>query len=84
MLMRRSPEVGQDPPVRRAALPLIVLALLVAVFPANLHMALHPEDYPQFPPAAEGAKRRWISQPSVPPDRTVSVWPELTTSPVLV
>jgi uncharacterized membrane protein len=27
------------------------LALLVAVFPANLHMALHPERYPRIPPA---------------------------------
>jgi uncharacterized membrane protein len=28
-----------------------LLALLVAVFPANLHMALHPERYPRIPPA---------------------------------
>jgi uncharacterized membrane protein len=28
-----------------------LIALLVAVFPANLHMALHPESYPRFPPA---------------------------------
>lgn len=28
-----------------------LIALLVAVFPANLHMALHPDDYPRFPPA---------------------------------
>lgn len=27
-----------------------LIALLVAVFPANLHMALHAEDYPNFPP----------------------------------
>ena len=26
-----------------------LVALLVAVFPANLHMALHPRDFPQFP-----------------------------------
>ncbi len=26
-------------------------ALLVAVFPANLHMALHPDRYPNLPPA---------------------------------
>ena len=26
-----------------------LLALLVAVFPANLHMALNPRDYRQFP-----------------------------------
>lgn len=28
-----------------------LLALLVAVFPANLHMALHVERYPRVPPA---------------------------------
>lgn len=27
-----------------------VIALLVAVFPANLHMALNPELFPRFPP----------------------------------
>lgn len=26
-----------------------LIATLVAVFPANLHMALHPEDYPDIP-----------------------------------
>src|SRR4051794_7533500 len=29
-----------------------LIALLVAVFPANLHMALHPEAYPEFSPVA--------------------------------
>jgi uncharacterized membrane protein len=29
-----------------------LVAVLVAVFPANLHMALHPERYPQIPHAA--------------------------------
>jgi uncharacterized membrane protein len=29
-----------------------LIALLIAVFPANLHMALHPGQYPDFPPAA--------------------------------
>ena len=28
-----------------------LIALLVAVFPANVHMALHPESYPWAPPA---------------------------------
>lgn len=28
-----------------------LIALLVAVFPANLHMALHPERYPRIRPA---------------------------------
>jgi uncharacterized membrane protein len=27
-----------------------IIALLIAVFPANLHMALHPEDYANIPP----------------------------------
>ena len=26
-----------------------LIATLIAVFPANLHMALHPERYPQIP-----------------------------------
>ena len=29
-----------------------LIALLFAVFPANLHMALHAEQYPDFSPAA--------------------------------
>lgn len=28
-----------------------LIALLIAVFPANLHMALHPERFPRIPPA---------------------------------
>ena len=28
------------------------IATLVAVFPANLHMAQHPEDYPEVPGGA--------------------------------
>jgi uncharacterized membrane protein len=28
-----------------------LIATLIAVFPANLHMALHPERYKQIPPA---------------------------------
>lgn len=28
-----------------------LIALLVAVFPANIHMALHPDLFPEFPPA---------------------------------
>lgn len=35
-----------------------LIALLVAVFPANLHMALHPERFPDLPPAA-----LWIRLP---------------------
>jgi uncharacterized membrane protein len=29
-----------------------LLALLVAVYPANIHMALHPEQFADMPPAA--------------------------------
>lgn len=29
-----------------------LIALLIAVFPANLHMAVHPELYPEIPTAA--------------------------------
>ncbi|HEY1189099.1 MAG TPA: DoxX family membrane protein [Gemmata sp.] len=32
-----------------------LIALLVAVFPANLHMALHPEAFPNVPPAVAWA-----------------------------
>ena len=35
-----------------------LLALLIAVFPANLHMALHAEDFPDMPAAAV-----WIRLP---------------------
>ena len=33
-----------------------LIALLVAVFPANLHMAVHPELYPEIPAAALWAR----------------------------
>lgn len=29
-----------------------LVALLIAVFPANIHMALHPEQFPQMSPAS--------------------------------
>lgn len=35
-----------------------IIAVLIAVFPANLHMALHPESYPDINPAA-----LWIRLP---------------------
>jgi len=35
-----------------------LVLLLIAVFPANLHMALHPEQFARFPPAA-----LWIRLP---------------------
>jgi uncharacterized membrane protein len=36
------------PRTRRAA-GWWLIATLIAVFPANVHMALHPDDYPQIP-----------------------------------
>jgi uncharacterized membrane protein len=33
-----------------------LIALLVAVFPANLHMAFHPDSYPEFSPVALWAR----------------------------
>ena len=33
-----------------------LIALLIAVFPANLHMAVHPELYPEIPAAALWAR----------------------------
>jgi uncharacterized membrane protein len=33
-----------------------LLATLVAIFPANVHMALHPEEYKQIPAAALWAR----------------------------
>ncbi len=33
-----------------------LIALLVAVFPANLHMALHPEQFPDLPPVVLWAR----------------------------
>ena len=35
-----------------------LIALLIAVFPANLNMALHPDHFPQFPQAS-----LWIRLP---------------------
>lgn len=34
----------------------VLIALLVAVFPANLHMALHPDQYPSLPAAGLWAR----------------------------
>ena len=33
-----------------------LIATLVAVYPANVHMALHPEKFPKIPPAALWAR----------------------------
>ncbi|MGI8413784.1 MAG: DoxX family protein [Solirubrobacteraceae bacterium] len=37
-----------------------LIATLIAVLPANVHMALHPEDYPQVP---GGARALWARLP---------------------
>lgn len=42
--------VGVLLPRVRALAGVGIVALLVAVFPANLHMALHPERFPEIPP----------------------------------
>lgn len=42
--------LSADPKVRRAGGWWLV-ATLIGVFPANLHMALHPDRYPQLPKA---------------------------------
>ncbi len=44
--------LGTLHPATRRAAGWWLLAVLVAVFPANVHMALHPERYPQIPAAA--------------------------------
>ena len=51
--------IASAPTVRRAAGWWLV-ATLVAIFPANLHMALHPERYPQVP---GGRRSLWARLP---------------------
>lgn len=43
--------VGLQIPLVRKLAAYGLIALLVAVFPANIHMALHPEAFPQIPAA---------------------------------
>ena len=60
-----------------------LIALLIAVFPANLHMALHPELYPEIPAAALWARLplqafliAWAyvyTRPEPPQSRTVVI-----------
>jgi uncharacterized membrane protein len=47
-------------PRRRQLAGWWLIATLVAVFPANLHMALHPDDYPGIP---GGAVSLWARLP---------------------
>jgi uncharacterized membrane protein len=60
-----------------------LIALLIAVFPANLHMAVHPELYPEIPAAALWARLplqavliawAWVyTRPKPPPSRGVVI-----------
>ncbi len=43
--------LGLIPPVCKRAAAWGLVALLLFVFPANIHMALHPSLYPMFQPA---------------------------------
>ncbi|CAB4920217.1 unannotated protein [freshwater metagenome] len=47
----------RDPRVRRAGGWLSILTL-VAVFPANIHMAGHPEEFPEVPGGAPALRAR--------------------------
>lgn len=69
--------VGLLVPRLRVAAAWGLIALLVAVFPANVHMALHPEEFPRLPPAALWARlpfqavlvawAYWLTQDAAPP-----------------
>ena len=48
--------VGVLHPRTRRAAGWWLIATLVAIFPANVHMAVHAERYRQFPPAALWAR----------------------------
>jgi uncharacterized membrane protein len=60
-----------------------LIALLIAVFPANLHMVAHPELYPEIPAAALWARlplqavlMAWAyvyTRPEPPPSRGVAI-----------
>jgi uncharacterized membrane protein len=52
--------VGLMLPRRRRAAGWWLIATLVAVFPANLHMALHPEQFPKVP---GGSRALWARLP---------------------
>ena len=43
-----------------------LVALLVAVFPANVHMALHPADFPEFAP--------WLLYARLPLQAVLIAW----------
>jgi uncharacterized membrane protein len=45
-------------PSKRSRARWWLVATLLAVFPANLHMAQHPEQYPQIPGGARSLKLR--------------------------
>lgn len=41
--------IGLIPRATRRAAGWWLIATLIAIFPANVHMALHPEEFPQVP-----------------------------------
>jgi uncharacterized membrane protein len=49
---------GQMIPSKRSRARWWLAATLLAIFPANLHMAQHPEQYPQIPGGARSLKLR--------------------------
>jgi uncharacterized membrane protein len=51
--------MARDPGVRRFG-GILSIATLVAVFPANVHMALNPDDFPEVP---GGAATLWARLP---------------------
>jgi uncharacterized membrane protein len=50
--------VGMMLPSQRRRARWWLVATLLAIFPANLHMAQHPEQYPQIPGGARSLKLR--------------------------
>lgn len=50
--------VGLMVPAWRGQARWLLVATLVAIFPANIHMAQHPEQYPKIPGGARSLKLR--------------------------
>lgn len=50
--------VGLLRPTTRRLAGWWLIATLIAVFPANVHMAAHPDEYPTFPGGARGLQAR--------------------------
>lgn len=65
--------VGLQVPRTRRAAAWGLIALLVAVFPANVHMALHPGEFPSLPP--------WTLWARLPLQPALIAWAWLYTRP---